>query len=78
MKMFNIKSRDREKPKIALSEELLLDCISILNFVARLEVQISDHVSTQMKFDLLIPSKTQEDLLVISVTFKLIWLDNDI
>ena len=76
--MFNIKSRDRERSKIALSEELLLDCISILNFVAWFEVQISDHVSTQMKFDLLISSKIQENLLVINVTLKLIWLDNNI
>jgi len=72
MKMFNIKNHDREKSKIALSKELLLDCISILNFVAQFEVQISDHMSTQMKFDLLISSKTQEDLLIINVTFKLI------
>ncbi len=78
MKMFNIKSHDREKLKIALSKELFLDCILILNFVTWLEVQISDHMSTQMKFNLLISSKTQENLLVINVILKLIWLDNDI
>jgi len=75
--MSNTKSRGREGPKIALSEELLLGCISVLDSVARPRVQISDHVPTQMKFDLLIPSKTQEDLLVISATPKLIWLGND-
>ncbi len=66
----NTKSCGQEGPKIALGEELFLGCISVLDFVARYEVQIPDYVRTQMKFDLLIPSKTQEDLLIISVTFQ--------
>ncbi len=70
--MFDIKICGREKSKIALDEKLLLDCISILGFAARLSVRISDYMSTQMKFNLLVSDKTQKDLLVISVIFKLI------
>ncbi len=76
--MFDIKICGREESKIALGEKLLLDCISVLGFAARLSVRISDYMSTQMKFNLLVSDKTQKDLLVISVIFKLIWLDNDI
>jgi len=70
--MFDTKICGRKKSKIALDEKLLLDCISILSLAARLSVRISDYMPTQMKFNLLVSGKTQKDLLVISVIFKLI------
>jgi len=76
--MFDTKICGRERSKIALGEKLLLDCISVLSFAARFSVRIPDYMSIQMKFNLLVSGKTQKDLLVISVIFKLIWLDNDI
>ena len=76
--MFDTKICGREGPKIALGEKLLLDCISVLGPAARPSVRIPDYMSTQMEFNLLVPGKTQKDLLAISAISKLIWLDNDI
>ncbi len=75
--MFDTKVCGREGPKIALGEELLLDYISVLGPAARPSVRIPDYMPTQMEFNLLVPGKTQKDLLAISAISKLIWLGND-